>query len=121
MTWGILFIMIGFALVTTIITMTPQHAEADALRDFGRERLPGTVGADVAADRLATVIVNAMVALFFAGGAGFVGLGTFAYMNKENNPQAAHGAWKKIAGGGALVAFAFTLGLLRETIVRAVA
>ncbi len=67
-------------------------------------------------ERIMYIVVPAIIIVFFIGGAVAAGMGIFAMMNKESNPQAAQGAWKKLAGGGALMAFSVVIGVLRATI-----
>lgn len=78
-------------------------------------------GQDVSgfSENIMNIVMYAVIAVFFLGGAVLAGMGIFAAVNKDSNPQGAHGAWKKIAGGAALIAFTVILGLLRNTILRA--
>lgn len=70
-------------------------------------------------ENISQYIMTAVLALFFVGGAVLTGMGIFAAVNKDSNPQGAAGAWKKIAGGAALLAFTVLLGVLRSTILGA--
>lgn len=71
---------------------------------------------EVAAETIGQKILLAVIICFFVGGAVLAGMGIFAAVNKDSNPQGSHGAWKKIAGGGALMAFSVVIGVLKATI-----
>ncbi len=64
---------------------------------------------------LANIIMYGLLAISFCAGTGLIIWGFVVMANKDNNPQGAHGAWKKVAFGGCLVSTSAILGIIKAT------
>ncbi len=64
---------------------------------------------------LSTMLMNGLLAISFCAGTGLIVWGFISMANRDNNPQGAQGAWKKVAFGGCLVSLSFILGIVKAT------
>lgn len=64
---------------------------------------------------LANIIMYGLLAISFCAGTGLIIWGFVVMANKDNNPQGAQGAWKKVAFGGCLVSTSAILGIIKAT------
>lgn len=64
---------------------------------------------------LANIIMYGLLAISFCAGTGLIVWGFVVMANKDNNPQGAQGAWKKVAFGGCLVSTSAILGIIKAT------
>jgi len=64
---------------------------------------------------LANIIMYGLLAISFCAGTGLIVWGFVVMANKDNNPQGAQGAWKKVAFGGCLVSTSAILGVIKAT------
>lgn len=64
---------------------------------------------------LANIIMYGLLAVSFCAGTGMIIWGFVVMANKDNNPQGAQGAWKKVAFGGCLVSTSAILGIVKAT------
>jgi hypothetical protein len=64
---------------------------------------------------LANIIMYGLLAVSFCAGTGLIIWGFVVMANKDNNPQGAQGAWKKVAFGGCLVSTSAILGIIKAT------
>lgn len=64
---------------------------------------------------LANIIMYGLLSISFCAGTGLIIWGFVVMANKDNNPQGAQGAWKKVAFGGCLVSTSAILGIIKAT------
>lgn len=64
---------------------------------------------------LANIIMYGLLAISFCAGTGLIIWGFVVMANRDNNPQGAQGAWKKVAFGGCLVSTSAILGIIKAT------
>ncbi|MHB8108854.1 MAG: hypothetical protein ACYDHW_02350 [Syntrophorhabdaceae bacterium] len=65
---------------------------------------------------LSNMIMYGLLSISFCAGTGLIIWGFVTMANKDNNPQGAQGAWKKVAFGGCLVSLSAILGIIKSTI-----
>ena len=97
--------------------MNPLHAAAQTFNEsaFAHE----TTHAGDFLGNLSTIIMYGLLSISFCAGSGLIIWGFIVMANKDNNPQGAQGAWKKVAFGGCLVSISAVLGIIKATMTAA--
>ncbi|HOW54109.1 MAG TPA: hypothetical protein PLR60_05570 [Syntrophorhabdaceae bacterium] len=93
-----------------------MHAGDTSAQTFNESRwAQETTHAGEFLSNLANIIMYGLLAISFCAGTGLIVWGFVVMANKDNNPQGAQGAWKKVAFGGCLVSTSAILGIIKAT------
>ncbi|MEN6617414.1 MAG: hypothetical protein ABFD12_12725 [Syntrophorhabdus sp.] len=107
-----------YVISSIFMILFSHHAYADLVFEednYGK----GTATAQDFLVSLSNMIMNGLLAVSFCAGTGLIIWGFVVMANKDNNPQGAQGAWKKVAFGGCLVTLSAILGIIKSTIKNA--
>lgn len=103
---------------SVLVILFSKQTYADLVFDDG-DYGQGTSTAQDFLVSLSNMIMNGLLAISFCAGSGLIVWGFIVMANKDNNPQGAQGAWKKVAFGGCLVTLSAILGIIKSTIKNA--
>lgn len=104
-------------LAAACLFLIAMHAGGDtSAQTFNESRwAQETTHAGEFLSNLANIIMYGLLAISFCAGTGLIVWGFVVMANKDNNPQGAQGAWKKVAFGGCLVSTSAILGIIKAT------
>ncbi|MDD3845084.1 MAG: hypothetical protein PHC90_01845 [Syntrophorhabdaceae bacterium] len=106
----------GCLLAALYSLFTAVHIRNGWAQTFNESRwATETTDAGEFLSNLANIIMYGLLAISFCAGTGLIIWGFVVMANKDNNPQGAQGAWKKVAFGGCLVSTSAILGIIKAT------
>ncbi len=106
----------GHFFAALCLLFTAAHARDGWTQTFSESRwAQETTDAGEFLSNLANIIMYGLLAISFCAGTGLIIWGFVVMANKDNNPQGAQGAWKKVAFGGCLVSTSAILGIIKAT------
>ena len=108
--------LLGCLFAALYVLLTAAHAREGWAQTFNESRwAQETTDAGEFLSNLANIIMYGLLAISFCAGTGLIIWGFVVMANKDNNPQGAQGAWKKVAFGGCLVSTSAILGIIKAT------